>query len=49
MNHSISLRSIIKVNYFKIKSGLSQEEWEEKGWINEQDPRGWFHGTVDTI
>jgi len=31
-----------KVNYFKIKSGLSQEEWEEKGWINKQDPRGWF-------
>ena len=31
-----------KVNYFKIKSGLSQEEWEEKGWINSQDPRGWF-------
>ena len=22
--------------------GLSQEEWEEKGWINNQDPRGWF-------
>ncbi len=31
-----------KINYFKIKSGLSQEEWEEKGWINRQDPRGWF-------
>ena len=31
-----------KVNYFNIKSGLSQEEWEEKGWINNQDPRGWF-------
>ena len=31
-----------KINYFKIKSGLSQEEWEEKGWINSQDPRGWF-------
>ena len=31
-----------KVNYFKVKSGLSQEEWEEKGWINNQDPRGWF-------
>ena len=31
-----------KINYFKIKSGLSQEEWEEKGWINPQDPRGWF-------
>ena len=31
-----------KVNHFKIKSGLSQEEWEEKGWIHPQDPRGWF-------
>ena len=31
-----------KINFFKIKSGLSQEEWEEKGWINKQDPRGWF-------
>ena len=31
-----------KVNLFKIKSGLSQEEWEEKGWIHPQDPRGWF-------
>ena len=30
------------VNYFKVKSGLSQEQWEEKGWINNQDPRGWF-------
>ena len=31
-----------KINFFKIKSGLSQEDWEEKGWINKQDPRGWF-------
>lgn len=31
-----------RVNYFNIKSGLSQAEWEEKGWINNQDPRGWF-------
>ena len=31
-----------KVNFFKIKSGLSQEEWEKRGWINKQDPRGWF-------
>ena len=31
-----------KINFFKIKSGLSQEEREEKGWINKQDPRGWF-------
>jgi len=30
------------INYFRIKSGLSQEEWEEKGWIHKDDPRGWF-------
>lgn len=32
----------IKVNFFKIKSGQSQKEWEEKGWIHKDDPRGWF-------
>ena len=31
-----------KLNFFKIKSGLSQKEWEEKGWIHKDDPRGWF-------
>ncbi|MDG2341640.1 MAG: hypothetical protein P8L24_01040 [Cytophagales bacterium] len=31
-----------EINFFKIKSGLSQREWEKKGWINRQDPRGWF-------
>ena len=31
-----------KVNYFKIKCGQSQEEWEKMGWINPIDPRGWF-------
>ena len=31
-----------EVNYFKIKSGQSQEEWELKGWIHKDDPRGWF-------
>ena len=31
-----------KVNFFKIKCGQSQKDWEEKGWINKQDPRGWF-------
>ena len=30
------------VNFFKIKSGQSQKEWEEKGWIHKDDPRGWF-------
>ena len=31
-----------EVNYFKIKSGQSQEEWVRKGWIHKDDPRGWF-------
>ncbi len=31
-----------EVNYFGVKSGQSQKEWEEKGWINKDDPRGWF-------
>ena len=30
------------VNFFKIRSGQTQEEWEEKGWIHKDDPRGWF-------
>ena len=31
-----------EVNYFKVKSGQSQKEWEEKGWMHKDDPRGWF-------
>ena len=31
-----------EVNFFKVKSGQSQKEWEEKGWIHKDDPRGWF-------
>ena len=31
-----------EINYFKIKSGQSQEEWDRKGWIHKDDPRGWF-------
>jgi len=30
------------INFFKIKSGQNQYEWEKKGWIHPQDPRGWF-------
>lgn len=29
-------------NYFKVKAGLSFEEWEKKGWIMKEDPKGWF-------
>ena len=31
-----------EVNYFKIKSGQSQQEWESRGWMHKDDPRGWF-------
>lgn len=25
-----------------VKSGFGQKEWESKGWMHAQDPRGWF-------
>ncbi|KAK3592340.1 hypothetical protein CHS0354_021674 [Potamilus streckersoni] len=30
------------VNTYKVKSGGSLQMWEESGWINKQDPYGWF-------
>jgi hypothetical protein len=38
----ISNKYLPEVNYFKIRSGQTQKEWEKKGWIHEDDPRGWF-------
>ena len=32
----------VTLNRFKIKSGLSREEWIKKGWIFKEDPLGWF-------
>ena len=29
-------------NYFGIDASQSREEWQRKGWIYEEDPRGWF-------
>merc|ERR1711879_570158 len=31
------------VNKYKVKCGGSLDMWEEKGWISEIDPYGWFH------
>lgn len=31
-----------KLNFFKVDASLSLKKWEEKGWINPIDPRGWF-------
>ena len=30
------------LNYFGVRASQPREEWLRKGWINEQDPRGWF-------
>ena len=32
----------IKLNYFKIDSGLSRKEWLKRGWVTKEDPLGWF-------
>ena len=32
----------ISLNYFGIKSRQPLSVWQEKGWIMEPDPRGWF-------
>ena len=38
----ISKNFNVNLNRFKVKSGLSRKEWQEKGWIFKQDPLGWF-------
>jgi len=30
------------LNYFGVDAGLSLSEWQKKGWIHPDDPRGWF-------
>lgn len=30
------------MNYFDIDASQSREEWQQKGWIYDDDPRGWF-------
>ena len=41
-SYYLSQKYLVKINLFKIKSGQSQQEWEAKGWIHKDDPRGWF-------
>ena len=42
VNVKISKIFDANLNRFKIKSGLSRKEWQEKGWIFKEDPLGWF-------
>ena len=30
------------LNYFKINASQPLEIWQKKGWINPEDPKGWF-------
>lgn len=30
------------LNFFKVTASQSLAEWRRKGWIHEDDPRGWF-------
>jgi hypothetical protein len=29
-------------NYYQVSASQPLEVWQQKGWINESDPRGWF-------
>jgi hypothetical protein len=31
-----------RLNYFGVNASQPLAEWRRKGWINPQDPRGWF-------
>ena len=31
-----------KVNKYKVKCGSDLEDWEKSGWMDKQDPYGWF-------
>jgi hypothetical protein len=30
------------LNYFKVNASQPLSEWLRRGWINEEDPKGWF-------
>ena len=32
----------ILLNYFKVDASQPLSEWKKKGWIYDEDPRGWF-------
>jgi len=36
------LKKDISLNYFSVNASQPLAEWQAKGWIHPQDPRGWF-------
>ncbi len=41
-NAKLSQSKNIELNYFGVDASQPLSEWKRKGWINIQDPRGWF-------
>jgi len=35
-------RSDCSLNYFGVRASVPLREWQAKGWIHPDDPRGWF-------
>lgn len=31
-----------KLNYFGVDASMSLQDWQRKGWLYKDDPRGWF-------
>ena len=31
-----------KLNFFQVNASQPLKEWQRKGWISEEDPKGWF-------
>ena len=38
----LSDKSDPKLNYFGVPASQPLKVWQQKGWIDERDPRGWF-------
>lgn len=36
------LKKDISLNYFEVDASQPLAQWQAKGWIHPQDPRGWF-------
>jgi len=39
---SINGKPNAKLNYFEVSASQPLKVWQEKGWINPVDPKGWF-------
>lgn len=41
-NARLSNRYDTNQNFFQVDSGMTRAEWQARGWIYTDDPRGWF-------